>query len=285
MFQVFKALITQSVFGKILGYVPLSKVLFRKLIWRRLPNTFFGVYGSYQDASAAQPQNLAKSWDDAEVADEKAGHGSRAASERGQSPLEREPAQPSFYATHFWLKQFLSPNMTIVDYGGAGGDAYDLFHRHDTLPEGVVWHVVETPSLAEVGRKRIEAEGLTDLTFGSALEDVESCDILLAAGVLQYVSPDESNLLERLTRKPRYVLLNKMPLHDGEEYWSLQNISALAATPYRFFNRGEVICYYESRGYRLVDRWLVAELAANIPFAPERQLPHFEGLLFERLSS
>jgi putative methyltransferase (TIGR04325 family) len=88
-------------------------------------------------------------------------------------------------------------------------------------------------------------------------------------------------LLESLAAKPRYVLLNKLPVTPQPDAWTLQNYGP-AVTPQRLFNEQVFLGYFSSHGYRLRDRWEVQDLDCLIPFHPERFIRHFSGFLFER---
>ena len=87
-------------------------------------------------------------------------------------------------------------------------------------------------------------------------------------------------LLELRPKLPRCLLLNKVPLSEGEEFWSLDNFGP-AVAPYRIFNERAFLSYFEERGYVLLDRWHVAELKSDIAFHPGNHLKHHAGFCLE----
>ena len=105
-------------------------------------------------------------------------------------------------------------------------------------------------------------------------------DILLSAGALQFMSESVPGLIEKLSVKPQHILLNKLPLTDGPAYWTLHNFGR-AVTPYRVYNEGEFLQYFEQAGYKVRDRWINNDMSCDIPFHPERTVPEFTGLCLE----
>jgi putative methyltransferase (TIGR04325 family) len=139
---------------------------------------------------------------------------------------------------------------------------------------------VEVPQIVKQGRLVAEREGAQALRFADALGKAPSCDILLSAGALQYLEHSVPGLLELMPRKPRYILLNKLPISMADEVWTLQNYGP-AISPMRLFNRESFIAYFTSAGYRLADSWTVENLDCMIPFHPERYIKTYTGFAFE----
>jgi putative methyltransferase (TIGR04325 family) len=82
----------------------------------------------------------------------------------------------------------------------------------------------------------------------------------MAAGVLEFLEDTQLDaLLSRTERKPRYILLNKLPLTDAASFVSTQNIGFGSYVPHRVFNRVAFIRSVEDQGYEVVDQWEVPE--------------------------
>jgi putative methyltransferase (TIGR04325 family) len=148
------------------------------------------------------------------------------------------------------------------------------------------WHVVDLPEMVKRGRERHAVLGSSMITFGTELAASPSANVMLMLGVIQYL-PDPFGeqcvgILETISALPDHILINKIPLTDGPDAWSIQG-HVTSAIVCRFFNRKKFIGYFEQHGYRLRDKWIVHELCADIPFNPEHTLRYYEGLYFTRI--
>ena len=193
--------------------------------------------------------------------------------------------QTSQFAVMLQLSKLLRPGSTVLDLGGAGGVFYEICDRYGLLKPPLTWHVVDMPKMVERGRERHAELGSQMISFGTELSQAPEADIMLMLGVIQYMQDPfgehGQGLLESMATPPDHILINKIPLTDAPDAWSVQN-HVTSAAPYRLFNRQKFTAYFERHGYRLRDRWLVPELTANIPFHPQRALKNFEGLYFAR---
>jgi putative methyltransferase (TIGR04325 family) len=148
----------------------------------------------------------------------------------------------------------------------------------------MAWGVVEVPTMAAIGRNLATTSAATALSFTEDLAQAvmsSNSDIWLSAGALQYMSDARPRqLLERCAARPRHILLNKLPLHHGDDFVTTQNIGSGSFAPVRVFNRRRYIQEFEALGYTLWDKWLVPELSLYLPGHDERSIPSFSGLYF-----
>ena len=120
-------------------------------------------------------------------------------------------------------------------------------------------------------------EDKSNLLFTESAMDADGADVFFSSGALQYVeSPSLAAMLAKLSRKPRHLLLNKIPLHPTKAFVTLQNIGT-AFCPYGVFCRHEFIAGLARLGYRLVDEWASTE-SCSIPFFPEHGVANYAGL-------
>lgn len=254
--------------GSVLRHVPGVPQAYAR--WAlRTPHTgglFSGVYPSHAAALAAIPAGRAAGWDN---------DGSAAIFDG------RLPDQPSVYPVLFWLERLLRPGDRLLDFGGGIGITFRQHRARAALPDGARWTVVEVPAIAARGTALAAEQGEAALDFVTSPAAAAGCDILLSAGALQYTDRPTARLLDGLPEKPRHILLNKLPLTAGPEFWTLQNFGP-AVSPYHVYNREELLGTLGRLGYHLADRWRVAELQCDIPFHPERFLAEKDGLLFTR---
>jgi putative methyltransferase (TIGR04325 family) len=257
--------------GRLLGYAPFAQATYKSFILtrRKYPALFYGVYDTYEGAWADIPKSRLRGWDHAEAAsiwvDDVA------------------PVRPSTYPVFFWLSQLLHEGSTLIDYGGSIGLTYYGYRNRASLPAGTRWIVVELPELVAQGRQTAAEQNAADLQFETDVASIHESDILLSAGALQFMSESVPGLLEKLSVRPRHIILNKVPLTPGAAYWTLHNFGP-AVTPYRVYNEREFLDYFQQSGYKTRDRWINNDMSCDIPFHPERAVPTFTGLYLESAS-
>jgi len=254
--------------GRWLGHVPfLPRLYARRVLARRdHPRIFTGLYPTFAAAAADIPSWRLAGWDNEDT-----------------SRLWVEQIDPvilSTYPVFFWLSRLVREQSVIVDFGGSIGLTYYGYRRYAALPAGVEWVIVELPKLCEQGRNIALREGASNLRFVDRPGDAPNCDILLSAGALQFVEHSIPGLLEGLAGRPRYLLLNKLPVTAAEDCWTLENFGP-AVSPQRLFNERRFLDYFSGHGYRLRDRWRVENLDCLIPFHPDHSIKYFSGFLFE----
>jgi len=254
--------------GTLLGRIPGVQRAYTKRVMARRDHTGLhsGIYATYAAALADIPPSRLAGWD----------HEDSSTLWVGQI----DPVKLSTYPVFFWLHRLFQDGMKLVDVGGSIGLTYYGYRRYAGMPSGTAWTVVEVPKICEQGVKTAAQEGAADLHFVSDLSDAGACNILLSAGALQFMEHSLPGLLEAFAVKPRYVLLNKLPVTTAEECWTLQNYGP-AVTPHRLFNEGRFLGYFAAHGYHLRDRWEVQDLDCLIPFHPDRFIGKFSGFLFE----
>lgn len=266
--RALEALLGRTPLGRWCAAVPFFRTLYTRRMMARRDHSGLhsGIYSSYAEAMAAVPASRIGGWDNQDSA--------------SIWLHDIRPMRPSSYPVFFWLGQLLKENMALVDAGGSIGLTYYAYHRYTKLPPGATWTVVEVPHIAAQGEKIRVRENATNLAFCDDLARPEKCDVLLSAGALQFMEKSIPGLLESMRCKPKYILLNKLPLTSRAECWTLQNYGP-AVTPNRLFNEQALISYFTGYGYRMRDRWGVPDLKLVIPFYPDWFISEFTGFLFE----
>ncbi|GGC71899.1 methyltransferase, TIGR04325 family [Chelatococcus reniformis] len=278
MNRLLKALLCHSVFGAWLRRLPFAQRLYARIVWSRRMNLMFGVFDSFGEAEAFAAGFGKVGWNDAALAKVLV-EGTRPAA----SPAPPKVLQTSQFAVMLWLMKLLHSRGTVTDLGGAGGGFYELCVQYGLLDRLTRWHVVDMPEVVKRGNERHRALGSSKISFGTDLKAAPRADILLALGSLQCMADPLGErgpgILEGVRASSDVVLINKVPLIDGDDVWTAQNYLS-SASPYRLFNRRKFFAYFERHGYRVVDRWAVPELAIEIPFHPERVMTELEGFCF-----
>ena len=241
---------------------------YRRWLTRCLPSWVKcrGIYASFEDARAHAPQNVPLGYDHEEIA----------------LGYKNQKFLNSDYPAAFWLREALQDGPpTVLDLGGSVGISFYAWERYFPYPDGLRWIVCEVPAVAHAGEKIALEQNEDRLRFTSHIERADGCNCLLASGSLQYIEPSIKDLLKRLARQPRHLIINRIPLHSSLECITLQNIR-WAVSPYRVFQRDAFIAECESLGYTLIDAWNVPDHSCWIPFYPEFSVATYSGLYFRR---
>ncbi|RZL86967.1 MAG: methyltransferase, TIGR04325 family [Variovorax sp.] len=189
------------------------------------------------------------------------------------------------YPMMWWLdKAFRNGARRILDMGGSVGVHYYAYQAYIDMPPSMAWRIVEVPTMVAAGRRLAAERGVTALSFTDDLKAAltgAGADIWIGSGALQYMDDARpGDLLRRCPEMPVHILLNKLPLYEGDDFVTTQNIGEGCFAPLHVFNHGRFIHDIEALGYSLRDRWVVHERSLYLPGHPERSFPSFTGLYF-----
>lgn len=225
---------------------------------------FHGVYPDYQSAERAIPSAKLAGYDHAEI---------------GKIYLNNmSKARDSDYPVLFWLERLLPQQSAVFDFGGNIGVSYYKFENYLQYPERMRWLVCDLPEITKAGCEEATQRS-SSVEFTTDFEDANACEIFLALGVIQYVPDPLAQSLARLDRKPQSVLINRIPLWDGEDFVTLEDVYS-AVCAYQVFNRAKFIQDICDLGYELADSWTTPDLALNVRWRPNHCIPAQSGLYF-----
>lgn len=230
--------------------------------------SYYGVFSSFSEAKASLPESR----------------------EHDQGALAAEyieaRSQRVFcydYPVIFWLSEaFRAGAATVFDIGGSVGVHYRAYRTYLDYPPSLEWQVCEVPAIAQIGRELAERDGESQLTFTETLDPgTVQADVWISAGAIHYIEGARPrSLLAACKRRPKHLLLNKLPLYDGDEFVSAQNIGENSFVPHYLYNRQQFISEIESTGYLLIDAWEVPERHFYLPDHPEKSFGKYSGLYF-----
>ncbi len=248
---------------------PWRRRLFRRPY--RIDNDYFGVYPSFADALAAAQAMSTRALP--------ASYDTDAAGRLYRDHMER--IRVSDYPLVFWLGRLLAAGgRRVFDLGGHIGVSYYGFRRYLDYPAGLRWTVHDLPSVMEAGRKWALAHDPDGrLAFTGSPSDADGHDILVSTGALQYLDYTLPELLQRLSSRPRHVLVNLTPMHPERSYFTLQNL-CIAIRPYRISSVPEFTSGMQALGYRCLDHWRSYERRLRIPFEPGCEVDSYHGFCF-----
>lgn len=255
--------------GAVVGHMPWVEQAYARHAAARRDTValHWGVFDSHEAAAAAIPAVRATGWD-------------HDVSARMWVDYI-DPVRPSTYPVLFWLRLLMQAGTLITDLGGSIGLTYYGYRRFARLPDGAQWLIVEVPHIVAEGRRVARREHAAELLFETDMPSARAHDILLAAGVLQFMEHGLTGLLEQPMIRPRIILLNKVPLTYKPDFWTLHNYGP-AIAPCHIFNESVFLGYFSAHGYVVKDRWSVTDMSCDIPFHPDHTVPTFTGFCMER---
>jgi len=254
----------------------LARPLYRRLFaGDGLPgNAYGGVFASFEEARAGAPASLPTTFDQPQS---------------GELYANRlEQVQIVDYPVLFWLSQLFADGCRqLFDLGGNVGTSYFGFRHHLPYPDGLRWLVHDVPAVVTAGRDLARREdGAGKLDFTDSPGDADGCDLLLCAGVLQYLDYSLPELLSSLRQPPRHVLVNMTPLHPERSFVTLQRVTrqrvGIANCPYRVSALDGFVDEFAAAGYGVVDHWSTTERHMRIPFEPDCSVERYHGFCFRR---
>jgi putative methyltransferase (TIGR04325 family) len=266
---------------KIPGIRSLHRLINQPLYKRRFSTDCYGcfweVFETFEDAIAAAPKTKSVGYDNPDLAQE---YVQMIATENweGSSRLIHTYDYPIL----FWLNTLLNNEQvtpSIFDFGGNIGVHFYSYSKYIQFPDSLKWTVGDLPNIVEAGKDFLEqSQNQTPLSFTSDFSQIDGHKILLASGSLQYVK-NFADLLKTLRQKPEHLLINRLPLYDGDQFVTLQN-GGKVFYPQYVFNKAAFVESLQSLSYELVDSWEDRQTACMIPFHPEKSVPHYHGLYF-----
>ena len=142
----------------------------------------------------------------------------------------------------------------MFDFGGHVGVAYHAWRGYLGYRPGLRWLVHDMPAIVRVGAELARERPSAGLEFTSDVTAGRGATVMLAAGSLQYIDESLPALLARIGSLPRHLIVNKLPIYDGEPFVTVQS-TGRSFHPYRIYNRAAFVAELAarlSRGRRLV---------------------------------
>jgi putative methyltransferase (TIGR04325 family) len=188
----------------------------------------------------------------------------------------------SDYGPLFWLQRILTPDSFVFDFGGHVGVSYHGWQRHLDYGSRMRWLVYDLPAITRVGEELAAESASPGLSFTNTITDGRGCSIFLTAGAIQYADRPLSSVLSELGgRLPSHLIVNKIPLYEGESFVTVQS-AGTSFHPYHIYNRAEFVADITSLGYRVVDDWMSSECTCIIPFTKGKDIEAYSGYYFIR---
>jgi len=223
-----------------------------------------GVFETFEAAAAAAPASRPTGYN----------HPDAAAMYRDR--LER--LFPSDYAMMVWLqKAFNDGARKVFDLGGHIGLSYYAYQRALDFPDGVSWTVNDVPAINRVGQEEATLRDPSRrLAFTDHFDGAADADVLFTSGCLQYLDETLAQRIATLARRPRWLLVNLLPLHPRLSYWTVQSIGT-AFCPYRIQQAERFFADLKALGYLPLDQWENLDKRCHVAFEPAHTLDRYHG--------
>jgi putative methyltransferase (TIGR04325 family) len=204
-------------------------------LYLRFPYACYrGIYENFETAEAAVPKSKKLGYDHPDLA---------------QAYLEEFGSYIGYYdyPVLLWLQKLIKDGINVFDFGGNIGTHFYGYERYLSYPSHLSWTVCELPEIIKAGETLAAKQGRSELEFTTKFSKANGADIFLASGVIQYVK-DLSEKLAELNNPPQHLLINRIPLCEGQTFVTLQN-GGMVAYPVQVSNRKQFIQSLENIGY------------------------------------
>jgi putative methyltransferase (TIGR04325 family) len=250
-------------------------------LFPRNPNLYRGVFSSFAEALAAIPSKKPAGYDHAEI------HNNSL-----KQKIEFEEIskfKQIDYPVLVWLGEVFKRSSKVFDFGGNTGGSYYAYGKYIVYPDNIQWLICDVPEAVRVGGELLKQFSSPGLSYTTNFSDAEGFDTFLTCGTLQYLEPSLSELLGQLQSLPHHIIINHVPLYEGNQYITLQNLLIVDSVnqsqissyiPYKIQNINQFIKSIEKLGYKLVDRWQ-QNRNCYIPFHPECFVDNYHGFYFQ----
>ena len=234
-------------------------------------NMFRGVFDTREAAAASAPPSRPLGYDNPDSA---------------ALYLRHLSVEDWDYPALFWISESVGKGLRhFADIGGSVGIKYYAFGKFVKFSPDLRWRVIDVPAVVARGRKfAIERGAPAALEFSDAIDDIDGVDVVFASGSLQYLPETLPEVLRRVERRPRRIVINTTPFHEQAEFFTLNSVGT-AFCPYRVQKTEAFVADLSTLGYRLRDQWRNIGKPMHIPFHPEKSLHSYTGFCFDAVEN
>lgn len=195
--------------------------------------------------------------------------------------LDRAAAM-SDYAAFYYLRDRVDDIRTVFDFGGNVGNLYYCYKNYLPLRADVVWTVYDLPENNARGRAIAAERNATSLRFTDDLRQADGVDLFIASGSLHYFDKPLPELLTGIGRYPKYVLINRTPLTEDEDFAVIQDVGHIRVAC-MVYNRANLIASFRRLGYGVRGEWRAPEYWIPVLDRPSSNVGGYTGMWLEQL--
>jgi len=179
-----------------------------------------------------------------------------------------EVTRESDYPVLFFLSPIASELRSVFDLGGSVGNLFFQLDRHLHFSRELVWTVhdlsFKREAMLEFARRKNEDR----LRFSDQLLSASGVDLFIVAGAIHFFEPNLADLLKRLERLPKHVIVNRSPFSDMEDIITVHD-GGLWVNPCKLHSVSRLCSAMGELGYELVASWPVHERRTRVPLFPD----------------
>ncbi len=190
-----------------------------------------------------------------------------------------ESARLSDYPVLFRLQECLPSTRKVLDLGGNVGNLFYCYEQYLQIPNDLTWTVYDLPKTLDTGRNLANDRRETKLRFVDRLNNLEGCDVLLVSGSMHYLEPPLLELLKQSNHRPRWIIINRVPLSEHDTYLAEQKDDHIAVAC-RVEKLDSVKTGMHDLGYDLTDSWRIPDRNLILPLYPDYCVDSYSGLFF-----
>jgi putative methyltransferase (TIGR04325 family) len=194
--------------------------------------------------------------------------------------LGLDAPRASDYAVMLHIEHRRTEISRVFDLGGNVGNLYYCYSKYISFRKDLKWIVFDLPEITAFGRKVAAERAAGHLEFCEDFRVADGVDLFIASGSAHYFASPLAQMVCGLAAKPRFVVINRSPMTDGDAFATVQDASVLRVAC-MVYQREATIDAFREAGYRLVDQWDAPELSLRIPFHPEHSVSTYSGMFFE----
>jgi len=248
------------------------KIRRRRFFRRGGGDFYYGVYRTFDDARKSIPPGLIEGFDNETGA--------------GFYRERLEKVFPADYPALFWLRPLIQATTRLFDFGGHVGLHYYAWKGLLELPATARWIVADVPAVCAAGMKLAKERGVSgQLSFAEGLAASDGMDVLFSGATLQYLEPDAlPKALAAMSRPPPHLVLNKIPVVDGDGYFTVQDTGVFQAA-YSIFSRPKLTQALQALRYDLVDAWTNPGRSCHIVDSRRHFVKEYSGFYLRRAAA
>lgn len=193
-------------------------------------------------------------------------------------------AATSDYAAFYYLRDRVPHVQRIFDLGGNVGNLYYRYRNYLPLRDDVTWTVHDLPENNSRGKALATSENVKGLEFTDDFGKASGVDLFIASGSLHYFETPLPELVEKLGRRPKYILINRTPMTDGPDFAVIQDVGKIRVAC-MLYNRAKLIADFRRLGYEVHGEWWVPEHGIPVLDRPSSSVRAYAGLWLEHESA
>jgi putative methyltransferase (TIGR04325 family) len=198
-----------------------------------------------------------------------------------------EMTRESDYPMLFFLAPFAAELRSVFDLGGGIGNLFFVLNRHLCFSDELVWKIHDLPIKRQPAIAFATLKKESRVTFTEDFSSASGVDLFTVVGALQYFEPTLADLIHKLEKLPKHVIVNRSPCSHGQDIitiqdcwdWSIRNWNWVI--PCKLHSVTKLVSGMQGLGYELVASWPVHERRLEVPLYPEYTEPYY-GFYFRR---